>query len=220
MSILDAALWVQSTPFFTELRLSSYVYPVVLSSHVAGIALGGGMILASDLRLLGVGLRRRPVSDVIDRLRVPKRIGFVVVATCGLLMLGSKAEEYYFNVFFRMKLLLLALVAVHALVFHRGVYGNTAELNLAERMPAQAKLAGALSLVLWLGLVIAGRGIGYIEPPLNIHAGLLQLSTSARVPAKHAEACTTSLSYNRETCTERETNQNARLRSNNQSTEQ
>jgi hypothetical protein len=170
MSILEAALWVQSTWFFTELRLSSYVYPVVLSAHVAGIALFGGTVLASDLRLLGIAMRTRQVSDVIDQLRIPKRIGFLVVATCGLLLLGSKAEEYYYNVFFHVKLLLLALVAVHALVFRRGVYGNSAELDRAPRLPAQAKLAASLSLLLWLGLIIAGRGIGYIEAPFNIHA--------------------------------------------------
>ena len=167
-------MWVQSTPFFTELRLSSYVYPAVLSGHVTGIALGGGMILASDLRLLGIAFRQRPVGDIIDRLRIPKRIAFVLVASCGLLMLGSKAEEYYFNVFFRTKLLLLALVAVHALAFRRGVYGNCAELDRTlfgtGRLPAKARLAGSFSLLLWLGLVIAGRGIGYIDAPLDIHA--------------------------------------------------
>src|SRR5205807_10365824 len=47
VSILDAALWVQSTWFFTELRLSAYVYPVVLTLHVTGMALFGGMILVS-----------------------------------------------------------------------------------------------------------------------------------------------------------------------------
>jgi hypothetical protein len=68
---------------------------------------------------------------------------------------------------------LLVLVGVHALVFRRGVYGNTAALDAAPRIPAQAKLAASLSLVLWTSLVIAGRGIGYIEPPLDkIHARL------------------------------------------------
>jgi hypothetical protein len=53
------------------------------------------------------------------------------------------------------------------------VYGNTAKLDAAPRMPAEAKLAAALSLILWTSLVIAGRGIGYIEPPLDkIHARL------------------------------------------------
>jgi len=45
------------------------------------------------------------VSDVVDQLRVPKRIGFVFAATRGILLLGSK-RNYYYNIFFRIKLTL------------------------------------------------------------------------------------------------------------------
>jgi hypothetical protein len=61
-------------------------------------------------------------------------------------------------------MLLLALVCVHALVFRRSVYANAEELDKAARMPAQARLAGTLSLILWMCIALAGRGIGYIEP--------------------------------------------------------
>ena len=171
MSILSICQWVQSTDFFTAIRSSWNVYPIIMSTHLAGIALFGGMILAVDLRLLGLAMRKRPVADVVEQLRTLKRIGFVIVATCGILMLGSKAEEYYYNAFFRTKLLLLALIAIHALVFRPGVYARAAEFDREGRISVQAKLAAVLSLILWTGMIIAGRGIGYIEPPLDkIHA--------------------------------------------------
>jgi len=173
MSILSICQALQFTSFFTALRGSWYVYPAVMSTHLAGIAVFGGMILAVDLRLLGVAMSKRPVADVVNQLRWLKRIGFVVVATCGILMFGSKAEEYYYNIFFRTKMVILALIFVHALVFRTSVYRRVAEFDKAGRIPGRAKLAAALSLMLWLGMIIAGRGIGYIEPPLDkIHAGL------------------------------------------------
>lgn len=173
MSILSFCQWLQSTGFFTELRGSWDVYPVVMSTHVAGIALFGGMILAVDLRLLGLALRKYPMADVVDQLRVLKRIGFVIVATCGFLMFGSKAEEYYYNAFFRTKMTILALIFIHALVFRPSVYARVAEFDKAGQVPGRAKLAAAFSLVLWMGMIICGRGIGYIEPPLDkIHAEL------------------------------------------------
>jgi len=169
--ILSFAQWVQSTAFFTELRLSWFVYPAVMSLHLLGIALFGGLILLTDMRLLGLAMRTHSVTDVVNQLRMPKRIGLILVATCGILMLGSKAEEYYFNIFFRIKVLLLALVFVHGWVFRRSVYYNTVEIDRAPRIPAQAKLAAFLSLLLWVSIACAGRGIGYIEPPLDkIHA--------------------------------------------------
>jgi hypothetical protein len=118
-------------------------------------------------------MRQRPVSEVIGQLRWLKRVGFVLVATCGILMFGSKAEEYYYNSFFRAKMIILATIFLHALVFRGNVYRQAAKFDEARRIPGRAKLAATLSLVLWLGMIIAGRGIGYIEPPLDkIHAGL------------------------------------------------
>ena len=153
-----------------------------MTCHLAAIALFGGMILVVDLRLLGVALRHRSVTDLIEQFRTPKRVGFFILAICGILMAGSKAEEYYYNAFFLAKMSLLALVGVHALVF-RSVYRDTAELDRAPAMPVKAKLAAFLSLLLWTGLVIAGRGIGYIEPPLDkIHA---QLAAPAVASGQH-----------------------------------
>jgi len=169
--LLSLALWIQATDFFTYLRGSGYVYPAILSLHMVAIAFFGGMILMTDMRLLGLAFRGRPIADVVDQLRVPKRWGFLLAATCGLLMLGCKAEEYYYNIFFRLKVSLLILVVVHALVFRGSVYNKTAEFD-REGVPGRAKLAASLSLVLWIGIACMGRGIGYIEPPFGIHAQL------------------------------------------------
>jgi hypothetical protein len=169
--MLEFVQWLQATSFFTAFRGSWYVYPIVMSTHLAAIALFGGMILMVDMRLLGLAMTKRPISDLIDQLRVPKRIGFIILATCGILMFGSKAEEYYYNIFFRLKMLLLVLVFLHAMAFRGSVYGNAAAMDKAGRVSGVAKLAAALSFCIWLGLVICGRGIGYIEPPLSkIHA--------------------------------------------------
>jgi hypothetical protein len=174
MSVLEFAQWIQSAGWATTLRMSAYIYPMILASHLTGIALFAGAVLVTDLRLLGVILRNQPASDIVNQLRWPKRIGFLIVATCGLLLAGSKAEEYYYNAFFRMKLALFVLVAIHALVFRGTVYNNPAALEGVRRMPGKAKLAAALSLLLWISIACAGRGIGYIEPPLEkLHAGLL-----------------------------------------------
>ncbi|MGH9647699.1 MAG: DUF6644 family protein [Bryobacteraceae bacterium] len=180
MSVLEFAQWIQFTGWATYLRSSAYTYPVVLASHLTGIALFAGAILVTDLRLLGAVLRNQPVADVVDQLRWPKRIGFLIVATCGFLLASAKAEEYYYNVFFRIKLTLFLLVAIHAFVFRGSVYNNAAALDRARRMPGKAKLAAALSLMLWVSIVCAGRGIGYVEPPLDkLHAAIVRSLTVA-----------------------------------------
>jgi hypothetical protein len=165
MSLLPFFHWLQSTDFATSIRESALVYPVIMTTHLASIALFGGMILMGDLRLLGIAMTGRPVADVVGCLRVWKRIGFVIMITMGFLLLAAKAELYYPNPYYWLKMTLLALVGVHALVFHRSVYGNLAAIDRAPRIPGIAKTAAAVSLVLWIGLVCAGRWIAYYEPP-------------------------------------------------------
>src|ERR1700734_736589 len=154
--LLEFVQWIQLTGFFTALRGSAYVYPIVLSLHMVGIALFGGMILMTDLRLLGVSMRKRSIADVVNQLRVPKRWGLLLTVTCGFLMFGSKAEEYYYNAFFRTKLILLGLVLIQELVFYRSVYANPAALDQAASIPASAKLAAIFSIVLWASIACCG----------------------------------------------------------------
>ena len=171
MSVLTFAQWVQETGIATAVREQWLPYPIILSLHLSFIALAAGMILVTNLRLMGIAMRKRPVADVIDQLRWPKRIVFLLIIACGLLLASSKAEEYYYNVFFWTKMSLLGVIAVHGLYFRRGVYNQAAAIDQAGRVPGKAKLAAALSLILWIGVAICGRGIGYIEPPLDkLHA--------------------------------------------------
>ena len=170
-AILSFAQWLQYTGWASALRYSETVYPVVLTLHMIGMAFFGGLILFTNLRLLGWTMKRLPLSKVVKALRVPKRFGFVLTVGCGILMASSKAEEYYYNPFFWAKMSLLFLIAIHGLVFGQSVYRSKDAGD-----PPNAKLAGGLSLLLWTCVMICGRGIGYVEPPLDkLHAMVFRL---------------------------------------------
>jgi uncharacterized membrane protein len=167
MSILEIFQWVQSTSLASSLRGSALVYPIVMSGHLTGMGLFGGMIAITDARLLGLAMRKYPIADIVNQLRVWKRIGGVLVITCGALLLASKAEFYYYNPFYWTKMALLLLVGVHAFVF-RSVYSNPEALDAAAKIPTKAKVAACISLLLWICLVTAGRSIGYYDLPESI----------------------------------------------------
>jgi len=154
--------WLQGMAIATAIRESALVYPILLSLHLTGMALFGGMILMTDLRLLGIAMTKRSVSDVVGGLRPWKHLGLTMVVICGALLAWSKIALYWPNPYFKLKLILLTLVTIHALVFRNSVYRNP-ELDRTG-IPGSAKFAAVLSLVLWIGLVSAGRWIGYWEP--------------------------------------------------------
>ena len=161
MSLLSFCQWLQETDVSTAIREGALLYPIIGGIHLLSIALFGGMILATDLRLLGWGLPRYPVSDVVRQLRPWKWLGFVVVTASGLLLTWAEPLKLYHSKSFWIKMVLMVLVGVHALIFRRSVYGNTITLDKATFLPAQAKIAAALSLILWAGIVFAGRLIAF-----------------------------------------------------------
>jgi len=166
--ILEFFRWLQATQTVTAFRESAFVYPIVLTGHLTGMGLFGGMIAITDMRLLGWAMKSSSITDVVQQLRIWKQIGFVMVVGCGSWLLAAKAELYYYNPFYWTKMTLLLLVAVHALVFHRSVYGNTVELDRAPKIPTRAKVAACISLFLWIGVVTCGRSIAYWDVPQNL----------------------------------------------------
>ena len=79
------------------------------------------------------------------------------MAISGLLLFYSGPVKAANNIFFRVKILLIALAGVNALLFHLTIYRRVVSWDRATSPPARAKLAGVLSLLLWSGVVICGR---------------------------------------------------------------
>jgi hypothetical protein len=165
MSLAEVMHSIQSVGFLTDLRESALVYPVVMATHLSCIAVFGGMILLTDLRLLGLALKDYTVTEVVRTLRPWKHLGGTIMITMGLLLGTSEADKYYPNPFFWWKLTFLALVGVHALIFRPLVYNRTEEIDKSPQIPSSAKWAAIFSLALWMGVLTMGRLIGYWEPP-------------------------------------------------------
>ena len=161
MSLLSFCQWLQETDVSVAIREGALLYPIIGGIHLLAIALFGGMVLASDVRMLGWGLRRESITDLVGQLRVWKWVGGVVVVVTGVLLAWCEPIKLYHSKSFWIKMTLFALVGVHALIFRRSVYGSTVALDQAPTMPMAAKFAAALSLLLWAGIVFSGRLIAF-----------------------------------------------------------
>jgi len=156
MSTLE---WIESTRLSTEIREGALAYPILGGIHLLSIALFGGLVLATDFRLLGWALCRHPVSELICSLRPWKWVGMIAIVATGLLLTWAEPIRLYRSPSFWIKLGIFALVGLHAAVFRQRVYGYPERLDVA--LTREARLAGALSLILWTGLIVAGRFIAF-----------------------------------------------------------
>jgi hypothetical protein len=120
-----------------------------------------GSILWVDLRLLGVAAKRYPVRGYMGELLRWNWVAFVIALVSGVGMFITRAQGYAVNRAFQIKLVLLVLAALNMLLFHFWVQRDIERWNTTSPSSA-AKLAGATSLMLWIGITLAGRWTGHL----------------------------------------------------------
>lgn len=157
MSVLEICRWLQASSIGTQIRESMYLFPLVETVHVLALGISVGAVMWFDLRLMGVVLRRDPVADVFDQVRVWMQIGFAAMFVTGGLMFWSLAEKLYESGYFRIKVLLLVLAAINVGIYHLTVDRRRSEWSAGMTPPLGARIAGFLSLVLWAAVIAAGR---------------------------------------------------------------
>ena len=128
------------------------VYPALEVVHITGIALLVGNLVLVELRVWGLG-RALPLPALAKLGLTVSLIGFGLAAASGLLMFASQAAELMANRAFVIKMGLLTLAGANAGLFHAR--------DGLTRLDALARLQTALSLGLWLGVIICGRWIAY-----------------------------------------------------------
>ncbi len=161
MSLFELFEWLGNTPWSIALHESRYAFLVVLTIHVLTLSVFVGTALMIDLRLLGVTMMRVPASQVIARLVPWSAAGLILMMTSGALLFYAAPLVRYQNVFFRMKMATLVLALLNAWLFHRTVYRRIADWDGDAVPPRAARLAGGLSLVLWVVIITAGRMMAY-----------------------------------------------------------
>lgn len=130
------------------LRASFYAYPIVSALHVLGIGVLISGVILMDLRLLGA-FRALPAEPFVRLLRRVTLAGFVLAVLTGLTLFSVRAADYVALPLFWLKMCLIVAAGL-----------NLAALLWLDRA---RRVFGAASLVLWLGVLFAGRFLGFVQ---------------------------------------------------------
>ncbi|HBJ90477.1 MAG TPA: hypothetical protein DDZ21_10970 [Gammaproteobacteria bacterium] len=137
-------------------------FPTLETIHVIAAAMVVGSILWVDLRLLGLAANRYPISTLNRELIHWTWGAFSIATVTGLGMFITRAAGHLDNPAFLSKLVLLALAGANMGFFHFRLYRKVDQWDSAAAIPIPVKTAGFLSLLLWSGVMLAGRWIGHI----------------------------------------------------------
>jgi len=141
-----------------------WLYPAVEIVHIVGIGLLFGSIVVFDLRLLGFS-RNISVKRLASHVLPWSAGSFLLIVPSGLLMFIAHASEFIESEVFVIKMLLILAAGVNAGLFHTITF-RTADVWDSDEMrklppPPSARLAGALSLLIWISVIACGRLLAY-----------------------------------------------------------
>jgi len=161
MDIVAFLKSLEASGLATRIRDSLWLFPLIESTHVIGLALVFGTIVIIDLRLLGIASTQRSFKRMASDILKWTWAAFALTALTGTLMFSTNAVVYYHNFFFRTKMLLLVLSGINMLIYELTAGRTIHSWDKAPSAPPAGKTAAAASLVMWISIIVMGRLIGF-----------------------------------------------------------
>jgi hypothetical protein len=162
MDIPAFCTWLEGSQWATAIHQSLWLFPMIETAHLFGIVFLVGATSALDLRLIGLAMKGEPVSRIAGRLLPWAWAGLTIQVVTGFCLFASEATHCWENKAFRLKMVMLVLAGLNALIFHETAYRRLASWDEARVTPVSAKFAGCCSILLWFGIVAAGRWIAFL----------------------------------------------------------
>jgi len=166
---LSFASWLHKTPLSLAFQHQvAWLWPTCETIHFAGLALLLGVAGMFDLRLLGF-MKRVPISVVKDFMPWAL-VGFTLNLLTGMIFVISEPAQYFGNPTWWVKVAFLIVAGANALIFETAYGRRAAAIPAGEDTPMPLKIIGGISLISWLGVLVAGRFLPFIGA--GVGAGL------------------------------------------------
>jgi len=157
MSLLEIFHWLEYSPLLVEMRSSPWLFPVIATFHLFGLAVIGGAVLVVDLRLLGFGLTRQSPAQLGDDTLPILLVGLAIMFPTGIFLFMCFATKYYYLTAFWVKLISLIVIVLYSFTLRRRILSAEA-MTKSTFWP---KLVAVFSLSLWVSIALGGRLIGF-----------------------------------------------------------
>ena len=154
-SLQPIFMWFENTSIGNYVRSHQYPFAIIEVFHLFGLTLLLGGIFLMSLRLFGLIMKDMPVPQVARQLGWISFSGFLLAATTGASLFASEAMKCFNNNMYWYKMAFF----FPATLFHFTMYRKVT--RSASSGPAIRGLTGILALVLWFGVAVFGRAIGY-----------------------------------------------------------
>ena len=155
-------VWSIDTGIY-DVMFSWWGWPVVEIVHFTGLCLLMGTVGMFDLRMMG--LVKGLSLPALHRMVPFGVLGFVLSVCSGLMFVTSTPDQYLYNPAWQVKMALLALAGLNMALFYATAAKRAYAVGPDETPPLAVRAFAAVSLLSWLGVIMAGRVITAFRPP-------------------------------------------------------
>jgi hypothetical protein len=141
------------------IRQSTYLSAAINLAHLLALVVFVGSALVVDLRLLGTGMRDRPMAQVARDTWPWMRGSFLALFLTGVPQMTTYALKQYYSPFFWFKMEVLVVAVLYTVT----IRAKVAQADEARVGPVWGKLVGAISIALWIAVIIPARYIGLTQ---------------------------------------------------------
>jgi len=157
MDLLFLFEWLDTSFLASISKAYGGVFAVVQMFHLAAMAVMGGMVLASDLRLLNVLLKDISADVVLENTNRWFDYALIVILVSGVFMSSAVAMKLYYNEMFWAKMTGLFAGIAFVYLIRRPLFRE----GVANISPLALKLVASSSIVVWFTVAASGRWIGF-----------------------------------------------------------
>jgi hypothetical protein len=156
MNLLPLFQWCEDSGIGRTVRESVWAFAMIESIHLLALATMGGAVLLVDFRMLGLGLRDRPVRELAGDAQPFVNGGLTVLVISGLALFASEAVKCYYSTPFLVKMCTLVVATLFTYTVRRRVAFANADAGRAIRLAV-----ALVSVALWFTVAASGRWIGF-----------------------------------------------------------
>ncbi|HLQ91240.1 MAG TPA: DUF6644 family protein [Xanthobacteraceae bacterium] len=157
----DVIVALEQSGFGTAIRRSHLLYPAANIGHIVFLVLFAGSVAVMDTRLLG-GALAAPLSSLVVAVRRIAVVALIGMISTGFMLFSADASKVADNAAFQVKMALIAAALANVAIYEFGARHAVEALAPGDAVPLRARIAGALSIMMWVMVAACGRAIAYL----------------------------------------------------------
>jgi hypothetical protein len=159
----DFCRWLAATPLSHTIQTTGWIIPALQTVHILSVAVAFSSAILVDLRIWRLLERDVPLPDVARRFLPTIWPVLLILLTTGSLLIVGEPRRSLLNSTFYLKMALLAVAIMLTAGLQRSFSSSPNFWDKDRTRRMAGRLAASVSILVWCGILFAGRWIAYTQ---------------------------------------------------------